>query len=175
MKLRTKRAIHRANTLLNHPLTVIVVLIFLFTYFAIGNAKFQKDNRTLLVNTQRTSDNTNQIIKNLQQAVTDLRNDNARQTRFISCLLALHGEGHLVDGDVSKQCEKMSSRIVLKDVTKQSTTSSQQPAQAPTTTNKQNSPAQPQNTPQQPPAPSKPVEVLGIPVCVPVIKVCVDE
>lgn len=159
MNDRLKWGIHNANRLLNQPLTIVAVLLLLFAYFALGNAHFEQENRQLLTNTKQSVDNSNTIIKNLQQAVKDLKTDNEHQTRYIACLLALQGRPDLVPMDVQDQCTKMSLNVALDDVTN--------------TTTVIQTPTNPQPTPPAPVTP--PVKILGIQVCVPFTHICIDE
>lgn len=125
MKEMTKHYIHRFNAFLSTPVAVLIALVLMFGYFAVGNYHFEKENQQLIANTKKSVDNSSTIIKNLQQAVKDLKTDNEHQTRFISCLLALQGRPDLVAADVQAQCTKMSSHVDLQDVTRVKATSTQ--------------------------------------------------
>lgn len=118
MNNKVKRAIHHTNIFLAKPISVAVILLFLFLYFAYANIQFQKDNQVLLKNTKQSVDNSQTIIKNLETAVADLKADNERQTRYIGCLMAVHGQGNQVSDDVKSQCSVMSSGIDITDVTR---------------------------------------------------------
>lgn len=135
MKESTRLRIHRFNVFLDTPMAVLIALVLLFGYFAVGNIRFERENQHILQSTKDTLDNTSTIIKNLQQAVNDLKADNQRQTRYISCLLALQGRGDLVAPDVQNQCEKMSSNVGINDVTKTPAPQASQTPAAQTPTN----------------------------------------
>lgn len=114
MKRYIQRAILYSNRFLNQPVTIVIVLILLFIYFAIGNSKFDQQNRDILNDTHHTVDqtkaiaeDTKDIIKNLESAVTDLKADNARQTLIIQCLLVVHGESQFVTDDAAQACAKI--------------------------------------------------------------------
>jgi hypothetical protein len=173
VKDRTQRSIHWINQLLNKPVSVIVVLLLLFAYFAYGNAQFQRDNRTLIQNTSQTSKNTNTIIKNLEKAVSSLKSDNERQTRYIKCLLAINGR--IVDDAVDAQCQKMADNIGVGDVTKTTLNQTPEPnnqTNTKTTPTLQNTNTTTNNTQDQNPAPGPIKQILGLPVCVPVTNIC---
>lgn len=67
-----------------------------------------------------------------------IKDSNDRQTRYIQCLLAAHGESQFVGTGVENQCAKMANNVTLEDVTKpqnsdiQTTTSSTNDTQNPT-------------------------------------------
>lgn len=116
MEQRTKRIIHNTNQFLNRPITVIIVLLILFGYFAYGNAQFQKDNRTIINQTNKSAANSeiivNQLKKvlcenipqkdcNLSQAVAQLKMNNDEQT-ILLCKLFLSGNAQLNSEDASE-------------------------------------------------------------------------
>jgi hypothetical protein len=79
MKRYIQRFIFHANRILNKPMTIVLVLVFLFIYFAIGNVQFQKDNRQLIEATKRSANNTEKIVTKQDetlQAIKDLATDN---------------------------------------------------------------------------------------------------
>jgi hypothetical protein len=116
-----KRILIKTTNFLNRNTGFLILVVLII--FGLATIGFQKDNKQLLQstqttvkNTQQTAENTEKIIKNLEVAVKDLKDDNARQTRFISCILALHGAGELVEEDVKTQCEVMGSGVDMSDV-----------------------------------------------------------
>lgn len=99
------KAINWTNRFVSRTITVVAVLLLLFVYFALGNAKFQKDNRFILNDTAKAVHNTEVIIMDLQEAVDNLKADNARQTLIIQCLLVVHGETQFVSSEAAQACQ----------------------------------------------------------------------
>lgn len=136
-----------------------IILFTVLILFAWGAYQMKQNTDATVNNTSATKKNTEatqQLVEDLQVAVDDLKDDNARQTRFIECILALHGEGRLVSEDVRLQCEKMSSRVDITDVTRQPDAPGTQTAPAtPESEQQPQSPTPPDNTPPEPPEPPR--------------------
>lgn len=148
MKEDKKHFVRKVNQFLNRPLVALLAFMLLFGFYAYGNAQNQKDNRILLENTKVIIERLEKQNKALRAGVEELKADNARQTRFIGCLLAIHGEGTLVSDGVREQCEKMSNGVEIDDVRGSGQSSSEPKTKAkPKTTDKSNPAPEPEETP----------------------------
>lgn len=116
MKNLVKFRIRQASIFLSQAVPVMILAGILF--FGAATIGFQHDNKVLLEQTKTAAENTERIIKDLEVAVGELKADNERQTRLISCLLAEHGLNEQVSPEVQAQCGEMASRIHIEDVTR---------------------------------------------------------
>lgn len=174
MKQRLRIFIHDANVFLSRPLVIVAILIVLFSYFAYGNVKFERENQQIIKNTNQAVDNGNAILKAQAQQLQDIKSENEQLKRYVSCLLAIHGQGNLVDNNVQAQCEKMSQAVTFPDVTKQPST----PVPAANTSQTSSGSSQAatsQNENQNSNQNQAPAKILGVPVCVPLTHVCVTR
>lgn len=149
MKHSLKLRIHYLNQLLNKPIVVIIILVLLFAYFAIGNAHFEKENRELLTNTNTAVAQLNQLLCkgipqnkcDLAEAVSELEANSAanteklaRQGREIECLVAFVGANTPIDPSVRAQCQKMAGNVGLDDVSRSSSSTTTTAKSSTTTT-----------------------------------------
>lgn len=111
MKQQSKRLIHNTNQFLNKPIAVIIVLLLLFVYFAWGNHQFQAQNRTLLLNTNKTTQNTNDIVHGqtdilnaIKKLANDTKLDSNEKTNIIICMLQVPVA--MRTNDLQNQCRK---------------------------------------------------------------------
>lgn len=125
MKHDMKVRIHRLNQALNKPISIILVLLLLFAFFAAQNAQFQKDNRTIIEQTQISAENTNTIVGqlkkvlcedipasqcNLSKAVAELKEDNRVKNNIIICMLQVPQPQRVpVEENCRKQAETTST------------------------------------------------------------------
>lgn len=116
------KVLKTATAFLNRNTGFLILSVIII--FGLSTLGFQKDSESILKDTRTTTKNTEKIIKDLEIAVDDLKADNARQTRFIECLLAFHGASELISQEVQDQCERMSANVELEDVTRPQTTPS---------------------------------------------------
>lgn len=127
------KLLKRLIYIINHNAGFLLALIIIILGFSIIH--FQKDNNKILRDTSATVNNTETILNNQKNDLGTMQNEIASLKRFSACLLALHDAGQFADGDVQQQCEKMSGKVKLDDVTR---------SPAPNTSQRGNS--QPQNT-----------------------------
>lgn len=142
MNTTIKKIVYYGNRFLNQPATIVVFLLGLFIYFAAGNAGFQQQNRDILDDTHATveqtkliTQDTKSIIKNLEIAVKDLKEDNARQTLVIQCLLVVHGEEQFVTEDATQACAKIQTSAQSTTPPTQTNTNTSIPPTPPTQSN----------------------------------------
>lgn len=170
MKYTIKRAIHNTNSILDKPITIIVVLLILFAYFAYGNFQFQKNNQNILLGIASIQKKQDQSLQAIKDVTTDTRLTAERQTAIIICMLQVPIEQRTPN--LLENCRQKSDRLPVSIIQQAAPTIAQKPSAS--------NPSQPSatTTPQtpasQPPA-SKPVEVMGIPLCVPFVGLCINH
>lgn len=91
MKNKNKFRIRQISNFLTQVMPFMILGMVIF--FGLAILQFQADNRILLEQTKRSAENTEIIIKNLDQAVKDLKADNQKNTAYLNCLLAAHDVG----------------------------------------------------------------------------------
>lgn len=99
-----------------------------------------------------------QRSKDLQEAVDELKADNSRQTRLISCLLAIHGENSAISAEDAAECQSRAETELEAEpepMPQASAPQSQSPSPTPSP-----APITPENP--EPPARSIPERVLDL-------------
>lgn len=183
-KQRIKRLIHNTNQFLNRPIAVIIVLLLLFAYFAWGNFQFQNQNRTLLENTNKTTQNTNDIVHGqtdilnaIKKLANDTKLDSNEKTNIIICMLqvpvALRTDN--LQDQCRKQVESQLSNEVAAPTVTASPTKPPAPAVVTTPAAKTPTPSPPTTTPT--PSPTVPpvferlfschIDILGLHITCP--------
>lgn len=165
MRTRAKRVIHRFNIFLSRPIVVIFTLLILFAYFAYGNAQFQKDNRVLLTNTFSIVAKQDQTLDAIKSLSLDNKLSSKQLGDTIICMLLVPVSERTPDTQESCRKEAIAR-------TPASASSGSTPSQPVTNTPKSTSTPQQTNT--ATPEPEK-VEVLGVPLCVPLLGLCVTK
>lgn len=132
---------------------------------------------TMSITTQAELQDNRQVTREraaqIEQIVTELKNDNQRQTQLIACLLAIHGETSSITSQDAERC-RTEAQVQLDNSDNQSSIFN-------TTLNAVTPPAPEDEAgggstpPNQPPSPPEPVRILGLPVCVPLTDVCARE
>lgn len=147
---------------------LILLSVLIFGFISLG---FQKDNRTILEDTKRISadtklitQDTERIANKIDDAVSDLKNDNAQQT-VILCKLILSGNV-TVTGEDAEEVERICQDRITQnqeEQTIQGSTAQQQ--QTPTSDSKPKT-----NSPKPDPEdPEPPVDEGLIPDNIPII------
>lgn len=169
MKQHSKRLVHNTNQFLNRPIAVIIVLLLLFAYFAYGNYRFQNENRVLLENTNKTTQNTNDIVHGqtdilnaIKKLANDTKLDSNEKTNIIICMLQVPVSQRT--NDLQAQCRKQVESQLTNQVTgpsfsgDSSTPTSVSPPRTPTSSaTKPNPPTSVTQNPTPPSSTVKPV------------------
>lgn len=134
---------------------IILILIIIGVGMAIlGIANQLKQNEQRIDESKTIIENQGKILDSIDKVVGDLKADNDRQTRLITCLLAIHGESDIISEENEAECRQTVEDGVNQPATSasQQTTEQAQPAQTTPTT--------PNPTPEAPeePEPPKPPE-----------------
>ena len=163
-----------------------LILIGILIFFGASILQFQSDSQSLQSGNQKLLENTSTTVSqlkrvlceeipqeqcNLSQAVAEIKEDNKTLKRYISCLLAAHGQEEQIDPNVETQCEKMSANVDLQDVTRSNT--APESSNQNTNTNNKSATSQEENKQQPAPEQKPPAEVLGFPLCVPFTNRCI--
>lgn len=165
MRYLLKKTVFHGDKIIRYPLFTIGILVFLFIYFAIGNAHFQSTNRDILngiAGVQKKQDETLQAIKDI---TIDSRLTAEEQTKIILCMLQVPISERTPD--VERNCRKEVVPTMPTPSSLDNSSSTDRPpaaAQQPSNDNDSRS---------NPPEPSPPVRVLGVPVCLPFSDICV--
>lgn len=176
--MRTRLQIHRLNAWFSKPIAVIIVLLVMTIFFGYRVSEAQRQNREILRDTHQLVEDSRVSIKHLQTiieaqkiTVDELKADNANQTKLIACLLIIHGENTAISEAGRAECENTIRDPSFATPTEQPSTPppTQENAQA----NQQPPTPQPPEEPEQPPTP--PREILGIPLCLPIVDLCVEQ
>lgn len=125
---------------------------------------------------KQQSQNQQRTIDAIDQAVKDITTDNKHNTelilesnRLINCLLDLHIRESTDVSECAPEPEPNATNSA------QQSTSPNQNTNTPQSQNQNPNPAGQSGGPNEQPGPNPPVEILGIPVCVPFTEVCVRQ
>lgn len=187
MKARIKRYIHNTNAFLERPIAVILIIALLFFYFAIGNIRFERENHKLIVSTNATTQNTNDIVHGqtdilnaIKKLANDTKLDSNEKTNIIICMLQVPIAERTAD--LQEKCRISVEHQLSNQTTSTNPGGAQSKSTAVPTTNTSSGQEGSQNTTSQDttqqtlePPKNQPVKILGINVCIPIVNICVNR
>lgn len=155
-----KQKLYQTNQFLSHPLVIILIILTAIAFFTVRSYQDQKDLR-------ETVENTRTIIADLKEAVTELKQDNAKtseeQTKLIVCLLVAHGEDSFITPEAQAECGRATQQISSETLDSVNPRPSSKPKPKP----------KPEPKEELPPPPRNPIESL---LCeITFGRVCPDE
>lgn len=142
-----KRLVRRFSDFIDRPLTVLVILLAFIIYSAWVVTDFQKANQQLIRDTKTSAENSEVIIKKIEQSTEDIKADNLRNTEYLNCLLEAHDIGQFEISD----CKHDADKQAIQDHAAHQPQSSSKPSSNSTTKiNPTPSPNDPPSSPDEP-------------------------